>query len=1187
MDRQELKKSVNEWLDDVSGILVQWLSFVFPKISADWWQLCVIDQLTFSQKMYLDKTKATDLNELSVDILLHVANKAWYDIATVSYLTDNKREAIRGLIGVAQHWHDDASVPLETVQKDLKSIREFLRVFNGGAQLLSEIDSCLDELAYADEDFEEDVVSADSGRLHSIKQIEEKSIVYLVSNPEMRGMVFSVTDLGDTIKYEVFIDGGLQTFYSDQIALVSENTDIAWSDVEYFRSMLAAYQINNPSAQKLYSLNAARIDFVPYQFRPALKLIHADEPRLLIADSVGVGKTIEAGLIIKELAARTELAKVLIICPRPLVAERKWELEMKRFDEEFVPLSGGDLRQAISDTDRDGEWPVRFSKAIIPYSILDGRTYTGESSKRSKTYGLKDLDPAPHFDLVIVDEAHHIRNGSMEKDKAFAYKCTKYFCDHADAVVMLTATPLQTGTSDLFTLMNVLRPDVFIDEETFGKMSEPNKFVAQCSHLVRGAKDDWQKQAKTALQQIEKTQWGEAVISENPMYSSVIERLERKKLSREERVQLISDVESLHSFNTMFNRTRRRDIQDFCVRRAHTVECAFTDKQQELHDALLEFNATVLADLHHERMVPFMISMLRRQAASCIFGLAPQIEDIIARRFSQMNSEFGEALDLERLDQDAVAGIERMAKKLLKLAKALPTEDPKFDAMLELIEQKNEKENNKIILFSTFRHTLKYLHSKLAATGYRVEQIDGSVMDAQRYALKARFELPKESPDAIDILLFTEVGSEGLDYQFCDMMINYDLPWNPMRIEQRIGRIDRRGQQSEVVNIYNMITSGTVDADIYYRCLSRIGVFESSIGECEDILGEIATQIEKIAVDSSLTETERDQKLAQMADNEVRKMQELTRLEDEEKELFGFDLSEFTTAQEIKEAENIWLAPQQLQKLVEQYLEARLGKGAYILGEDALKNLRLSAKARPIILEDALQLSGAKNVVRSQWEMYLKGKKPMHTITFDADTAEKERECFFITTMHPLVKQAAQFFANSEAVYIALEHISSVIPAGTYLFSVYVWKYTGLQSSSQIVPVCENEMIADELSEILQYATATSPDAVDVTLDWSALEKQQVKMWKKARREYIEEIQGVTNFKLESLESNHRHREEKIQQQLARQALNESMKRMKESELENVEAAYKHKVATVKQGVEKADIHTMLLANGVITVKKG
>ena len=163
-------------------------------------------------------------------------------------------------------------------------------------------------------------------------------------------------------------------------------------------------------------MNSARIDFVPYQFRPALKLIHADEPRILIADSVGVGKTIEAGLIIKELQARSELENVLIICPKPLVTERKWEMEMKRFDEEFVPVDGPMLRQIISDTDRDGEWPIRFSKTIVPYSILDSRAYEGETTKKKHTFGLRDLDPAPHFDLVIIDAYGII--GLNSKDSA-------------------------------------------------------------------------------------------------------------------------------------------------------------------------------------------------------------------------------------------------------------------------------------------------------------------------------------------------------------------------------------------------------------------------------------------------------------------------------------------------------------------------------------------------------------------------------------------------------------------------------------------------------------------------------------------------------------------------------------------------------------------------------------------------
>lgn len=128
---------------------------------------------------------------------------------------------------------------------------------------------------------------------------------------------------------------------------------------------LTATQLRHPSTKHLYSLYASRINFVPYQFRPVLKLIQADRPRLLIADEVGVGKTIEAGLILKELQARRELKSVLVICPKPLVAERKWMEELKRFDEQFTHIDGDALRYCIEETHLDGVWPQQYSRSIV------------------------------------------------------------------------------------------------------------------------------------------------------------------------------------------------------------------------------------------------------------------------------------------------------------------------------------------------------------------------------------------------------------------------------------------------------------------------------------------------------------------------------------------------------------------------------------------------------------------------------------------------------------------------------------------------------------------------------------------------------------------------------------------------------------------------------------------------------
>ena len=421
----------------------------------------------------------------------------------------------------------------------------------------------------------------------------------------------------------------------------------------------------------------------------------------------------------------------------------------------------------------------------------------------------------------------------------------------------------------------------------------------------------------------------------------------------------------------------------------------------------MSFEKEALSVLHDARSVPFMMSTVKRQAASCIFGIAPYIRDMVSRRLQQMNDDSD--IDIARCDIDTttINSFSSLTKNLLALADNLPDEDPKFEKTFEIIMQKQEHSNNKIMLFSTYRHTLSYLKNKLSEHGLRVEQIDGSIKDEQRYEIKERFALSREDENALDIILFTEVGSEGLDYQFCDTMINYDLPWNPMRIEQRIGRIDRRGQRSEAVSIYNIITENTVDADIYYRCLMRIGVFENSIGECEEILGEIANEIESIAVNAALTEDERRDKLLQMSDNEIRKVQELNRLEDEEKELFGFDLSEFTSAQEIRKAESPWLTPSGLQKMIELYFSSRISNGTFILGNGAVKNLRLPATARNILKNDCRKLSGGQNAVRRAWENYLCGKLPNHSITFYSDAARINRDSFFITATHPLAKQAA------------------------------------------------------------------------------------------------------------------------------------------------------------------------------------
>lgn len=1184
---------MNTYLHEASKTLFNWLNNLLPKVTDNWWDECVMPSLSFTQREIALEKNYSRLSDFDLAALLRIAIKSWYDIQTVIFLPSHERETVRKMINVRNNWaHCSTELPgKDLILQDLNTTLTFIEQFGGSQTVCDEINNFIGfieqpdcivlEHKYNASDYAEKDTEGSNNLTNSI---HENSLVYIVSSPEIKGVVISLKKLGDTTQYKVFVNNAVKQYYSGQIALVEQTTGKKWISLSEMRSYLTAYQINNPSSQNLYSLNSARIDFVPYQFRPALKMIHSDEPRILIADSVGVGKTIEAGLIIKELEARSDLERVLVICPKPLVAERKWELEMKRFDEEFIPIDGTTLRQIISDTDRDGDWPARFNKSIIPYSILDSKVYNGESGRRNRVFGLSELDPEPHFDLVIVDEAHHIRNGSTDKEKAFAYKCTKYFCDHADAVVMLTATPLQTSDNDLYTLLNVLRPDIVVDKDTFDMMSRPNANISRAAHLVRALDDNWNEKAAQELLDLQKTQWGDNVVAENPLYNAILQRLECQEIDREERVKLISDIESLHSFGTMLNRTRRRDIQDFCVRRSHTVSTTFTDYQQTLHDELLYFEHETLSTLHSAKSVSFMISSIRRQAASCIFGLAPHIRDIIGRRLLQL--DYNPIIELSEVDIDdkSINAISFLAKNLLMLADNLPDEDPKFEETYKIICKKQEQSNNKIMIFSTFRHTLSYLRRKLSECGMRVEQIDGNVKDEARYELKARFELSHDNEDAIDILLFSEVGSEGLDYQFCDMMINYDLPWNPMRIEQRIGRIDRRGQLSDVVNIYNIITEGTVDADIYHRCLMRIGVFERSIGDCEEILGKFASDLDSLVYDTDLTDEERNIKLEQMADNEVRKMQELNRLEEEEKELFGFDLTELSTSQEIKKAENPWISGYLLQKLIENYITACVGKGQFIIGESSLKTIRLSASARRILRDDLKKLTGGRNALRITWENYLSGKKPNHSITFAPETASKERDSFFITAMHPLAKQAAQYFSRSEAAYLHFKIITSEIPSGQYVFSVFAWQYTGYNTYTKLITVCENEKIAIELPYFLEDTTGSESEPIG-QFDWSDLENRHVKMWLDAREKHRSDIKSIEAFKLESITNTFRNRIRSLEQQI-KDVYDENIKRMRQSELDTVREKYSRKISEIKGIADRADVLTTLLVNGVITIEE-
>lgn len=995
-------------------------------------------------------------------------------------------------------------------------------------------------------------------------------LVALRSAPEIPVPILEVIPGGNETRYVIFQSAARMTVYESQIqplaTMVADDHSIG---ADVLRARLTALQLLSPSAANLYSLRSGRVNFVPYQYRPVLKLIRADRPRLLIADEVGVGKTIEAGLIIKELRARMELNSVLVICPKALVAERKWFLEMKRFNEQFAALDGSTLRHCLHETHLEGEWPDKYAKAILPFSLFDSDLIHGRSPRGRQTdHGLLALEPPPKFDLVIVDEAHHLRN-----PETFLHQGVRYFCDNAQAVLLLTATPIQLGSQDLFVLLNVLRPDLVIDPASFTNMAAPNRHVNEAVAHCRRAAAGWQDHTRACLESAASTEWGALFMRESPEFQQIYDQLGEPDLSGPQRIAVVRAIESLYTFSPLISRTRRRDIGEFTTRKAETLTVPFTSDQMRLHNAVLDVVARILEFCHGQQNVKFMMTTLRRQAASCLYGLAPMLRDMLNGKMDQLEI-------LESADDDAEPGpvvtfqdkIQADIRAIIDHAENLDPYDPKVEAFVRVLQDKAKMANNKALVFSTFRHTLRYLAIHTERSGLRFGLIHGGVPDEERAILRQQFKRPKEDPNALDVLLSSEVGCEGLDFQFCDLLVNYDLPWNPMKIEQRIGRIDRYGQQSESVAIVNLVTPGTVDADIYERCLMRIGVFQHAIGGNEEILGEITEELHDIAEAYTLSPEEREVRLRQLADNSIRRIREDEELESRQAELFGLNIPAKSWDEDLDSAESLWLSPAALEHAATTYLRTRLQSDSdFVLGSKPLKTLRLSQEARNALLQDYRKLPRSNEPESREWEKWLKGGEPTRAVTFDQETATEHREAIYLTALHPLLRQAALALAPTEPAHVSLVVQSVQLPAGVYPFALYRWRFQGIKPDEKLVCIASTPEAEQTIPALLDAAT-DAPDAAPTDVATKEiLEYRHHQRWTEARANHIAQNQQWTEQRVQSLTVSHRARRKAIEDQITR-ATNEKIRIMKESELARAEADFERRMEELKAAGERADV---------------
>ncbi|HEY1016209.1 MAG TPA: DEAD/DEAH box helicase, partial [Herpetosiphonaceae bacterium] len=374
-----------------------------------------------------------------------------------------------------------------------------------------------------------------------------------------------------------------------------------WQSTEAFLRDLALIKQQARFTDGLYAYKASRTEFVPYQFRPVLKFLRNMHHRILIADEVGLGKTIEAALIYLELKARLNISRVLILCPSRLKA--KWQDELRyRFEEDFVDLDSQAIRRFLDDTQRMGHtFPF---KAIASFETM-----------RSPAFIQAWSELHIPLDLLIVDEAHYLRNQETN-----TYELGLTLSDLADAVVFLTATPLHLGNQDLFNLLHILLPGDFPNRDVFTALIEPNTMINRAAALIGQGQ---LHEARRVLRSVEATSIQDRFLY-NPYYHEILAQLGEGGSTRREQLVLKQDVLDLNTLSTVFTRTRKREVSQAAVRAAYSLEVQLNPHERAFYDAVLQHVQRELRQ-RFGKTPPFAMVMRERQAASCLIALREAI----------------------------------------------------------------------------------------------------------------------------------------------------------------------------------------------------------------------------------------------------------------------------------------------------------------------------------------------------------------------------------------------------------------------------------------------------------------------------------------------------------------------------------------------------------------------------------
>jgi superfamily II DNA or RNA helicase len=831
------------------------------------------------------------------------------------------------------------------------------------------------------------------------------------------------------------------------------------------RQLLTLEKVRGRLTNVFYSMESSNTDFYAYQFRSVLKFLESPTGRLLIADEVGLGKTIEAIYVWKELEARAAAQRLLIVCPA--ILQEKWQNDLlNHFNIKAHIKNAEELRADVASFLASGS-PSSFQYICSLEGLRPGKKWEQEDndSPRAQVARLFDRNQvtseAGLFDLVIIDEAHYLRNADTASNRL-----GRLLRDSAQHLLLLTATPIQIHSENLFQLLRMISPEYFLSVDTFDSLMRANKPVVSALRNLWANPPDLE-QASSDVESALTAQY----FRSNLVLQRVGEALAKaERLDADGRVRLGQKLESCSLIGQYLTRTRKRDVIENRVERDPKVlDISFSESEKEIYERVTKVIRKRARE--SEGIQVFREIARQRQMASCLVAALQSWEDTGSIN-ELLWDDMGIAADLADSEPSGESGSsEGPSEQASELPVAnidyrmLEANDGKYKALLTFLSNNLQpKPKEKFVLFAFFRGTLQYLHRRLRQDGISSVLLLGG-MGEEKWDVIREFA----DPNGPSVLLSSEVGSEGIDLQFAQFIINYDLPWNPMRVEQRIGRLDRIGQKSPKIFILNFCLKDSIEDRILKRLYERIRIFQESLGDLEEILGDRTDRLMLDVFLKDLSEEELQRQVDQVAHAIAVNHADQDRLESEAINMVAFSDYLIDTISKSREGGR-WLQPAELRDFVEDFFHAHY-PGTSI------------RRKQP---NEEVYLVSLSDQARSNLGAFLSTYTGPRTTRLHRSSVDVP--CFFdpkqsgvmarnlelMDQTHPLIQWIKTRYEHADERPYPVSAI--VLPAslserrpGCHVFVIQLWELSGIRRETRVAykaaRVEGSEMISDEDSE--------------------------------------------------------------------------------------------------------------------------